>query len=76
MTRRCFCGSWLAHTPAATCGRCGVTVTQPKRPKDSRRIPGGLARAASMSPERRAEIARAAATARWGRLSVREASES
>lgn len=28
---------------------------------------GGAARAASMSPERRAEIARAAAAKRWGR---------
>lgn len=28
---------------------------------------GGLARAASLSPERRAEIAKTAATTRWGR---------
>jgi general stress protein YciG len=30
---------------------------------------GGTARAASMTPERRAEIARKAATKRWGRSS-------
>lgn len=30
---------------------------------------GGAARAASMTPERRAEIARAAAETRWGRKS-------
>ena len=32
---------------------------------DSRRSPGGRARAAKLTPEERSEIARKAATARW-----------
>jgi hypothetical protein len=38
------------------------------RPKDnSGKVKGGLARAAALSPERRSEIARKAAKARWGK---------
>lgn len=39
----------------------------PKTASDEGRRRGGLARAASLSPERRAEIAQNAARARWGK---------
>ena len=42
------------------CGECGR-----KMPKVADRRAGGLARAAALSPERRTEIARAAANKRW-----------
>jgi hypothetical protein len=40
-------------------------IEQPKKPTPGRRA-GGFARAASMPPERRSEIARNAARKRWG----------
>src|SRR5262245_16468235 len=39
----------------------------PPREKDLRKAPGGYARAASLTPERRSEIASIAATERWKR---------
>lgn len=39
----------------------------PELKKDQSKIAGGLARAASLTPERRSEIARHAANARWGK---------
>jgi hypothetical protein len=36
--------------------------------KNAGRVKGGLARAASMTPEQRSEVARKAANARWGKL--------
>ena len=42
-----------------------ATVRQPNRAKGGRA--GGKARAASLTPERRSEVARVAAAARWER---------
>ncbi|MFN8926302.1 MAG: hypothetical protein ACK5WM_12185, partial [Rhodospirillales bacterium] len=41
-------------------------MTDTENPKDEGKARGGLARAASLTSERKSEIARAAAEARWG----------
>jgi hypothetical protein len=56
----------------ADLARCAWDTVQARRrgprPKDnSGKVKGGLARAAALSPERRSEIARKAAKARWGK---------
>src|SRR4026208_2231397 len=38
------------------------------RKKDKTKVPGGLARAEALTPERKREIAAKAAAARWGKL--------
>lgn len=57
-----------------------ATSDEPRQPEDRKKDPaavslgrrgglkGGKARAESLSPERRAEIARKAAASRWGKL--------
>lgn len=46
----------------------GVPIVHPEPPPDySGKRKGGLARAASLTPDRRTEIARIAAQTRWGK---------
>ena len=58
------------HVMKIATGQIEETYEPPRRPDpaaDSRRASqGGKARAAKLSPERRRELATAAATARWG----------
>ena len=44
-----------------------IATGQIEDPKPTRRAASGLARAAALTPERRSEIARNAARARWSR---------
>lgn len=58
--RRCY------DLGAVVCQRLRPAPTKPRTPPSpAAQKAGGLARAASLSPERRAEIARNAANARW-----------
>ena len=52
---------WLERKPKRRVWRLATA-----RPAQVRGAQGGYARAAKLSPERRAEIARRAAAARWG----------
>jgi predicted amidophosphoribosyltransferase len=73
MSARCvFCRSFVSLAKGR-CGRCGArysrdagqTVPATERARAGRL--GGARRAQALSPERRTEIARLAAEARWGR---------
>ena len=62
----------LAQLDRAEAALSGQTTSEAKRTKDASKAAGGRARAQSMPPERRAEIARAAAAARWGKRPAAE----
>ena len=60
-------GKTTIRNCVASCRRCNITRADGGGPEGRRRggLAGGVARAAKLTPERRAEIARAAAVARW-----------
>ena len=56
--------------PARCVTKIENLIEDDDKPKDESRAIGGRARAAALSPERRTEIARQAADARWGKTPV------
>ena len=63
------------HVAKIATGEIEETYEEPKPPaKVKAGLRGGPARAASLTPERRSEIAAKAATARWGKIYARRAS--
>ncbi len=67
---RCPCGAFVLRPtpqqPKTACARCGSTWSRPQ-PLSTMHARAGYARAASLTPERRSEIAQIAARARWTR---------
>lgn len=61
-------GSYGSVASMVLCEECAEPVPPPKSkaPKTPGRIKGGIARAMALTPERRKEIGRLGAAARWG----------